>query len=76
MSENFFHEDKFLDGAKKGIKRETGGIYQQRYVSGVLQQVWAVPEYWKQPSLKSLPISILKQQLTEMIDARFTTDVP
>ena len=75
VSENFFHEDKFLDGAKKGIKRETGGIYQQRYVSGVLQQVWAVPEYWKQPSLKSLPISILKQQLTEMIDARFTTDV-
>ncbi len=39
VSENFFHEDKFLDGAKKGIKRETGGIYQQRYVSGVLQQV-------------------------------------
>ena len=75
VSENFFHEDKFLDGAKKGIKRETGGIYQQRYVSGMLQQVWAVPEYWKQPSLRSLPISVLKQQLTEMIDTRFVTDV-
>ena len=75
VSENFFHEDRFPDGAKKGIKRETGGIYQQKYISGILQHVWTVPEYWKQPSLKNQPISILKQQLTEMIDARFTTDV-
>lgn len=75
VSGNFFHEDKFADGAKKGIKRETGGIFQQRDVTGMLQQVWTVPEYWRQPSLKSLPISVLKQQLAEMIDARFTTDV-
>lgn len=75
VSGNFFHEDRFPDGAKKGIKRETGGIFQQRDVIGMLQQVWTVPEYWKQPSLRSLPISVLKQQLTDMIDARFTTDV-
>lgn len=75
VSGNFFHEDRFPDGAKKGIKRETGGIFQQRDVTGMLQQVWTTPEYWKQPSLRTLPISVLKQQLTEMIDARFTTDV-
>ena len=75
VSGNFFHEDKYADGAKKGIKRETGGIFQQRDISGMLQQVWTVPEYWKQPSLRSLPISVLKQQLTDMIDTRFMTDV-
>ena len=75
VSGNFFHEDKFVDGAKRGIKREPGGIFQQRDVLGMLQQVWTVPEYWKQPSLKGLPISVLKQKLTEMIEARFTTDV-
>lgn len=75
VSENFFHEDRFADGAKKGIKREIGGIFQQKYVSSMLQQVWTVPEYWKQPSLRGMPISVLKQQLTEMVDTRLATDV-
>ena len=75
VSDNFFHEDKFVDGAKRGIKHETGGIFQHRDVMGMLEQVWNVPEYWRQPSLRSLPISVLKQQLSDMIEARFLSDV-
>lgn len=74
VSGNFFHEDRCPDGAKKGIKRETGGIFQQKDIMGMLQQVWNVPEYWQQPSLRSLPISVLKQQLNDMIEARLMAD--
>ena len=75
VSDNFFNTDKYADGAKKGIKREVGGIFQQRDVMGMLQPVWNVPEYWNQPTLRALPISVLKQKLSEMISAQFLTDV-
>ena len=75
VSESFFHTDRMPDGAKKGIKRETGGIYQHRDVMGMLQQVWNVPEYWGQPTLRNLPISQLKQKVKDLIETRFLTDV-
>lgn len=75
VSDNFFHADRLPDGAKKGIKRETGGIYLNGDVMGMLRNVWRVPDYWMQPSLRTLPISQLKQQLTELIETRFLTDV-
>lgn len=75
VSENFFNPSKLQDGAKKGIRRQFGGIYQTKDVMGMLHQVWNVPEYWKQPTLSALPISQLKQKLEEMVNARFLTDV-
>lgn len=75
VSESFFSMDRYAAGAKCGIKREAGGIYQQNAILGMLQPVWNVPEYWTQPSLRSLPISVLKQQIDELISSRFVTDV-
>ncbi len=75
VSESFFRADRLPDGAKRGIRRETGSIYQSRDVMGMLQKVWNTPEYWTQPALRTLPISQLKQQLTEMMETRFLTDV-
>lgn len=75
VSDQFFDENKYPDGAKRGIKHEPGGIYQERFIMGMLQPVWNVPEYWAQPTLKSLPISVLKQKVDELIKTRFMTDV-
>lgn len=75
VTENFFNTDKLVDGAKKGAKCETGGIYLNESVMGMLRQVWNVPEYWKQSSLRNLPISVLKQKLDELISNRFGSDV-
>lgn len=75
VSENFFKADKHKDGAKRAIKQEAGGIYQQKDVTALLNGVWGVPNYWEMPEKASLPIVKLKKELDAFIQSKLETDI-
>lgn len=73
VSDNFFTSGKYSDGAKRGINQTYGGIFQEKSIKALLGDVIGVQNYWEVK--KSHSISKLKEQIKELIDERFQTEV-
>lgn len=73
VSENFFTGGKYPQGAKLGINRGFGGIFQEKSVRAVLGETLGTANYWD--VYKTHGISKLKVKVDEFISERFKKDV-
>lgn len=75
VNENLFKADKLKDCAKRAIRQEIGGLFQQKDVAALLSSVWNVPEYWTIPDKSTLPIVKLKKELDAFIASKLDSDI-
>jgi len=73
LTENQLKLTNAAAAAKSGIMQNTSGVV-VGIEKHILSSVWQIDEYWKNPTLVSLPISKIKIEVDKLIEGAFNRD--
>jgi hypothetical protein len=73
LTENQLKLTNAAAAAKSGIIQNTSGVV-VGIEKHILSSVWQIDEYWKNPTLVSLPISKIKIEVDKLIEGAFNRD--
>lgn len=72
---NMFTKGQLAKGAECGMTQELSGTFkspnEKTSLATALAGAWGIPEYWKDPSKKSLPIVRIKLEVERMVEEGF-----
>jgi uncharacterized protein YlaN (UPF0358 family) len=70
LTENQLKLTNAKASAKNGILQSTSGVMVNAD-KNVLPSVWGVDDYWQHPNTSSLPVSVIKKEVDELINQAF-----
>ena len=71
-TENWWKKTQQNDSAKRGINQNFGGVIQGKEGAPLMHGAWQIDKYWE--AAPALPVSKLKLEIDELINADFKND--